>query len=63
MPRLIDNVEHWRQRAEKARAIADLLTDPVAKLMMRGTAEAYDGLADDAERREMAARKGKASPS
>jgi hypothetical protein len=51
MPRLIDNPEHWRARAEETRAIAEKLLDPEARRMMREIADRYEKLAERAERR------------
>jgi hypothetical protein len=33
-PELLNNAEHWRDRAEEARVHAEQLTDPMAKGMM-----------------------------
>jgi hypothetical protein len=46
-----DDPEHWRQRAQESRAIADQLDDPAAKQTMLEIAEAYEQLAVLAERR------------
>jgi hypothetical protein len=40
----------WRDRAEETRRIADLITDPDAKLKMLGVAESYEQLALGAEK-------------
>jgi hypothetical protein len=50
-PPLMDNPQHWRQRAEEARRVADQLTDPVAQKTMREIALSYDRLADLAAKR------------
>ena len=42
----------WRHRAEEARAMAEDFTDPEAKQMMLGIAEAYDELARREEGRD-----------
>jgi hypothetical protein len=34
MPALLDDPEHWRSRAEEARAVAEQLSDPEAKRTM-----------------------------
>jgi hypothetical protein len=52
---LLNNVRHWRDRAEKARMHADQLTDPEAKHMMLGIAESYEKLAQRAEERRLKA--------
>ena len=36
--------EHWRQRAEEARVLAEQMTDETTKQMMLGVAEDYDKL-------------------
>jgi hypothetical protein len=48
---LLNDPEHWRQRAEEARAIADGIADPEAKRTMLRIAEGYDHLAERAEDR------------
>jgi hypothetical protein len=50
-PGLLNNAEHWRERAEEARSVAEALHDPVAKHMMLGIAEPYEKLAQRAEER------------
>jgi hypothetical protein len=47
----INDPEHWRQRAEEARAIADQMNDPQAKEAMLKIAEDYERLGERAERR------------
>jgi hypothetical protein len=37
--------EHWRQRAEKARVLAEQMSDETSKKMMLRIAEDYDNLA------------------
>ncbi len=51
MRALLNNPEHWRSRAEEARAIATELHDPEAKRMMLEIANGYDSLALRAEER------------
>jgi hypothetical protein len=51
MSDLLNNPESWRQRAAEARAIANGMTDPVAKRTMRGVAQSYERLAERAELR------------
>jgi hypothetical protein len=45
-PALMDDPQHWRQRAEEARRIAGQLSDPVARKTMEEIAVSYDRLAD-----------------
>jgi hypothetical protein len=42
---------HWRARAIEARAVAEQITDPVAKQMMLNVAAEYEQLAKRAEER------------
>jgi len=44
--------EHWRQRAEEARAIAELMTDMPSREAMLRIAADYDRLAKRAEDRK-----------
>jgi hypothetical protein len=57
MPRLplelLNNVEHWRDRAEEARVHAEQLTDPDARRMMLDIAKSYDKLAERAAARRL----------
>jgi hypothetical protein len=48
---LLNNVEHWRGRAEEARVHAEQMTDPEARRMMLEIAASYDKLARRAEER------------
>jgi hypothetical protein len=48
---LLNDVTHWRHRAEEARVLAEHLTTPEARLVMLGVAEGYDRLAQDGEAR------------
>jgi len=48
---LLNNAEHWRNRAEEARVHAEQLTDPEAKRMMLAIAESYEKLAHRAGKR------------
>jgi hypothetical protein len=45
---LLNNVEHWRDRAEEARVHAEQLTDPEARRMMLDIAKSYERLAERA---------------
>jgi hypothetical protein len=49
--RIWDNPEHWQNRAEEARAIADGLNAPIAKRTMQEITEGYLRLAERAEAR------------
>ena len=48
---LINDSEHWRDRAEEARGIAENMADPEANRMMLDIASGYDRLAEHAEKR------------
>jgi hypothetical protein len=48
---LINNPQHWRDRAEEARVNAEQMSDPEAKRMMLEIAEGYLRLAERAEQR------------
>ena len=48
---ILNNPQHWRDRAEEARAVADQLDDPDARRTMLGIADEYERLALNAERR------------
>jgi len=51
MPDSVLDNQHWRERAEEARSIAEQLSDPDAKRMMLRIADDYERLAQHAERR------------
>ena len=53
--RLPTNANHWRGRAEEARAAAELMTHPEAKHIMLVIAASYGRLAKLAEERQLAA--------
>ena len=48
MPPLSD-VQHWRQRAAEARAMAEQITDSRARRRMLNIADQYEKLAADAQ--------------
>jgi hypothetical protein len=50
MKTLLEDAEHWLSRAEETRTIAEIMTDPEARLIMFDIAEGYDRLAERAER-------------
>jgi len=51
MPDILEDPDHWLQRASEARAIAGQLTDAKARLTMLGIARGYERLATRAEAR------------
>ena len=53
-PKGLNDPEHWRSRAEEARAIAKQMIDPGAIATMQHVAELYEDLAQKAERRRLA---------
>jgi hypothetical protein len=48
---ILDEPEHWRERAKEARNVVEQLTDPTVRAMMSRIAEDYERLAEHAERR------------
>ncbi len=48
---ILDKPEHWQERAEEARSIAEQMSDPDSKRMMLRIAEDYERLAAHARRR------------
>ena len=49
MPALRSDVQHWRQRAQEARAMAEQITDSRARRRMLNIADQYEKLAADAQ--------------
>ena len=45
MPFRLDNPQHWRERAEEARILAEDMKQPEAKRQMLEIAESYDRIA------------------
>jgi len=50
---LNDDAEHWRDRAEEARGLAQQITDSEARRMMLVIAADYDWLAERAKQRKL----------
>jgi hypothetical protein len=53
MSDLLNNAQHWRDRAEEARALAEEMRDEFSRQQMLAIAEGYDRLAKRAEERMM----------
>ena len=53
---LMNDPDHWRDRAEEARRISEDMADPEAKRMMLNIASGYERLVERAEQRLIAAR-------
>ena len=51
MPLVYNNPEHWRARANEARAIANQITDVVGRDRMLSIADEYENLAGRAVQR------------
>jgi hypothetical protein len=52
--RILDNPQHWRKRAQEARALAGQMDDPHTKRALLDIAGRYDRLAERAEERKRA---------
>jgi len=50
---LLNDAEHWRDRAEEARGLAQQITDSEARRMMLVIAADYDWLAERAKQRKL----------
>ena len=48
MPFFVNDPKHWLERAEETRALADMLSDVVARSQMLEVAAAYDRMAERA---------------
>jgi len=46
---ILDDPEHWRERAEEARTLADQLSDPESKRTMLRIANDYERMAEHAK--------------
>jgi hypothetical protein len=53
---ILDDPEHWRQRAKEARSVAEQLTDPTSKAAMLRIAADYERIAEQAQVRAVGAR-------
>jgi hypothetical protein len=53
---IFDNPEHWRERAEEARHVAEQLDDTIARAAMLRIAEHYERIAEQARLRAQGAR-------
>ena len=51
MPSLMEEPQHWRDRAEQMIALADQASDPITKEMMLSVAAGYEKLAQRAAER------------
>jgi len=48
----LDDPKHWRDRAEEVRTLAEQMSDPETRRIMRGIADDYEKLAKRAEQRK-----------
>jgi hypothetical protein len=53
----INDPEHWRQRAEEARTVAEQMNEPQSKEAMLRIAKDYEHLAERAEQRAKGSRR------
>jgi hypothetical protein len=51
MTDLLNNAQHWRDRAEEARTLAEEMRDEFSRQQMMAIADGYDRLAKRAEQR------------
>jgi hypothetical protein len=56
---LLNNPQHWRERAKDARWLVEQVTGPESKRVMLGIAERYEGIAQRAESRLLESEKSK----
>jgi len=54
---MLDNAEHWRERAEKTRTIADKVLDIESKFRLMKIADEYNRLAKRAEKHMASSRR------
>ena len=59
---LLDEPEHWRERAEEVLSLADQANDPASKATLLDIAAGYERLAQQAEQRLAAALKRREKP-
>lgn len=57
MTRILNEPEHWRQRAAEARAIAEQMSSPEAKATMLRIVEGYDKMEQHAAERQLSQKK------
>jgi RNA-splicing ligase RtcB len=50
-PRFLDDPEHWRNRAEEARTVAETMNDPASREIMQRIAKDYLRMAERAQAR------------
>jgi hypothetical protein len=55
-PSILDDPEHWRERAEEARRIANRLSDPASREAMLRIAADYERIAAQAQMRAVGGR-------